>query len=30
MRNKINYITKLKFLLYFISAFKDAITKSNI
>ncbi|KAF7579474.1 hypothetical protein PtrM4_037140 [Pyrenophora tritici-repentis] len=30
MRNKINHITKLKFLPCFIGAFKDAITKSNI
>jgi hypothetical protein len=30
MRNRINYITKLKFLPCFIAAFKDAIIKSNI
>jgi hypothetical protein len=30
MRNRINYITKLKFLPYFITTFKDVITKSNI
>jgi hypothetical protein len=30
MRNRINYITKLKFLPCFIAAFKDVITKSNI
>jgi hypothetical protein len=30
MRNRINYITKLKFLPCFIATFKDVITKSNI
>jgi hypothetical protein len=30
MRNRISYITKLEFLPYFIAAFKNLITKSNI
>jgi hypothetical protein len=30
MRNKITYITKTKFLLYFITAYKASITRSNI
>ncbi len=30
MRNHINYITKIKFLLYFKAAFNAAVRKSNI
>jgi hypothetical protein len=30
MRSYINYITKIKFLLYFKAAFNALITKSNI
>jgi len=30
MRNNVNYINKTLFLLFFVAAYKAAITKSNI